>query len=91
MLTLDQIKQQLHDGGSKEDAIKQLSIYIADNPNDDEALTVRGLQYWGLGNRSAAIGDYLAAVKLNPNSKASLALKATYEILDFYNKDLYNP
>jgi hypothetical protein len=52
---------------------------------------MRGLQYWGLGNRSAAIGDYLAAVKLNPNSKASLALKATYEILDFYNKDLYNP
>ena len=46
---------------------------------------------WRIGARVSAINDYLAAVKINPESKAKLALKATYEILDYYNKDLYNP
>lgn len=41
--------------------------------------------------RSLAINDYLAAIRLNPSSRANEALKAANEILDYRNKDLYNP
>lgn len=64
---------------------------IAADGCDEEALIERGRLYWALGMRSEAIGDYLAAQRLNPSGKATQLLKATYEILNFYNKDLYNP
>lgn len=68
-----------------------LGTRIEADPNDEDALIERGRLYWALGRRSDAIGDYLEAQRLNPNGKATQLLKATYEILDFYNKDLYNP
>lgn len=73
------------------DAIKQISDYIAANPRDDEAYTLRGLKYWSAGRRADAINDYLEALRINPDSRARQALDAANSILDFYNKDLYNP
>ena len=64
---------------------------MSTNPGDDGALTLRGLKYWSLGRRADAINDYLAALEINPESKAKQAMQATYDILDYYNKDLYNP
>lgn len=93
MLTIEQLKESLK-GHSAEEAIAILTSFIEENPSHpliDEALTLRGMKYWGLQNRSAAINDYLAAIRHNPDSKAKLALKAANEILDYYNKDLYNP
>lgn len=79
---------------SGEEAVKLLTDYIAAHPDDphlDEVYTMRGMKYWGMQKRSAAINDYLAAINLNPASKAVEALKAANEILSYYNKDLYNP
>lgn len=64
---------------------------LAENPADEDALIERGRLYWALNRRSDAINDYLAAHRLNPEGRATQLLKATYDILDFYNKDLYNP
>lgn len=75
----------------KRQVVALISAFIADHPADDEALTLRGMKYWSLGERSNAINDYLAAIRLNPQSKAVMALKAANEILDFRNNDLYNP
>jgi len=66
---------------SCEEAIGMLDEYIAANPGDDDALTIRGL----------AINDYLEAIRINPESRAREALRAANEILDYYNKDLLNP
>lgn len=66
------------------------ALIAADNGNED-ALIERGRLYWALGKRSEAIGDYLAAQKINPSGRATQLLKATYDILNYYNKDLYNP
>lgn len=74
-----------------DEAIALLDSYIASHPNDDEAYTVRGMRHWGAGKRSLALNDYLSAVRLNPESTAAQALKAANEILDYRNKDLYNP
>ena len=71
--------------------LRDLSGRIASDGGDEEAFIERGRLYWALGMRSEAIGDYLAAQRINPSGKATQLLKATYEILDFYNKDLYNP
>ncbi len=71
--------------------LHQLSEHLAKESEDEESLIERGRLYWALGKRSDAINDYLAAQRINPDGKATQLLKATYDILDFYNKDLYNP
>lgn len=71
--------------------LQTLSDCLAKDGSDESALIERGRLYWALGRRSEAINDYLAAQRINPDGKASELLKATYEILNFYNKDLYNP
>lgn len=75
-----------------EKAISMLDAWIAEHPEDVEAYTLRGMRHFGAGHRSAAIGDYLTALRLDPeNRKAKQALEYANSILDFYNKDLFNP
>lgn len=74
-----------------DDAIRVLSAEIEAHPDNEEAYILRGMKYWGAGKRSLAINDYLSAIRINPKSRANAALKATQEILDYRNKDLYNP
>lgn len=74
-----------------EEAIEILTVHITTHPDDDAALTLRGMRHWALSHRSQAINDYLAAIRINPESPAREALRAANDILDFYNHDLYNP
>lgn len=92
-MTVAELKDSIR-GLSGLEAVKVLDRFIEDNPDSpelDEAYTMRGMKHWGLQNRSAAINDYLAAIRINPESRAVMALKAANDILDYYNKDLYNP
>lgn len=89
-MTLTQIKQTIITAGYEE-SIEILTAYISTHPKDDEALTARGMKHWGAGKRSLALNDYLAAIAINPESRARLALKAASDILDYRNTDLYNP
>lgn len=74
-----------------QEAITALSDYIARHPDSDAAYTMRGMRFWALQRRSEAIGDYLAALRINPGSNARIALEQARMILDFYNPDLLNP
>lgn len=89
--TLHEIRTLISGGLAKNEAVKLLDAYIAENPSDDSALALRGLQHWSLQQRKEAINDYLAAIAINPDSPARAALQSAREILDYYNKDLYNP
>lgn len=92
-MTIEELKDSVQ-GLTAQEAVGLLTEYISLHPDDpriDEVYTMRGMKHWGMQNRSAAINDYLAAIKLNPESKAVQALKAANDILDYYNKDLYNP
>lgn len=73
------------------EAIVKLDEYLAAHPDCEEAYITRGLKHWSLGKRADAINDYLSALRINPESRAKEALKAANEILDYRNKDLYNP
>lgn len=90
MKTAEELRKEMKEM-TAEEAVAHLTEYLKENPRDDEALTIRGLKYWSLGRRADAINDYLAALEINPESKAKQAMQATYDILDYYNKDLYNP
>lgn len=74
-----------------DEAINELNALIAINPNNDEALFLRGKAYWRLGNRSRAITDYATAASINPDSPAVFALEQAREIDAFFNPDLLNP
>ncbi len=90
MKTLQEIRKEIKTE-SYENSVSILTDYINSSPDDDEALTLRGMKHWGAGKRSLAINDYLAAININPKSRAMEALHAANEILDYRNKDLYNP
>lgn len=87
---MEEIKAMIK-GMSPEEAIEFLDKFIEENPRNTDALTLRGMRYWSLGQRADAINDYLAAINIDPECSAKQALRATNDILDYYNKDLYNP
>ena len=88
---MESLKEQIRLLGA-DDAIALLDKWIAEHPEDVEAYTLRGMKHFGAGHRSAAIGDYLTALRLDPdNARARQALDYANSILDYYNKDLYNP
>ena len=89
-MTLQDIKTILADNKIDE-AINELNALIAINPNNDEALFLRGKAYWRLGNRSRALTDYATAASINPDSPAIFALEQAREIEAFFNPDLLNP
>ncbi len=57
---------------------------------DDTLFYLLGNAWRKKGNWKMAMDNYLEAVALNPDSPAAQALDIANEILDFYNKDMYN-
>ena len=64
---------------------------LAELPVDDDTLYMKGKILWKQGRRTEAITAYNEAVALNPDSTAAIALTQARQIMNFYNKDLYNP
>ena len=57
---------------------------------EDEKHYRTGNEYRRKGDWQNAINHYLEAVAINPESPAKGALEMLGDILDFYNKDMYN-
>ncbi|MBR5925701.1 MAG: tetratricopeptide repeat protein [Bacteroidales bacterium] len=57
---------------------------------DDTLFYLLGNAWRKKGNWQMAMNNYLEAIHLNPESPAQQALDIANEILDFYNKDMYN-
>ena len=86
---LSDIKKQIKEG-ALDTAISQLSQYIQLNTNDDEPYYLLGNAYRKQGNWQMALNNYLEAIEKNPESPAVNAKKMLMDILEFYNKDMYN-
>ncbi len=52
---------------------------------------LRGNEYRKEGKWHEAINEYIVAIELNPDSPAVEAKRMLDDILNFYNKDAYNP
>jgi Flp pilus assembly protein TadD len=76
--------------GELETAIEELSKYILSNPTEDEPYYLLGNAYRKQGNWQMALNNYLEAMERNPESPAVQAHQMMMDILNFYNKDMYN-
>ena len=76
--------------GKLDMAIKQLNAYIQSDPTHDEPYYLLGNAYRKQGNWQLALNNYLEAIERNPESPAVHAHQMMMDILNFYNKDMYN-
>ena len=84
------IIRELIKEGQLETAIEQLSQYIQLDSTDDEPYYLLGNAYRKQGNWQLALNNYLEAMERNPESPAVQAHQMMMDILNFYNKDMYN-
>jgi len=86
---MQHIKDLIYEGKTEE-AIRLLDKIIELEEQLDEAWYLRGNAYRKQGDTRQALNSYLRAMELNPDSPAHHAYKMLIDILDFYNKDMYN-
>ena len=90
MENLETIKKELNEGNVTV-AIRKLDILIENSPPpSDELYYLRGNAYRKLGNWQLALNNYLEAIEHNPDSPALQAKDMMMDILNFYNKDMFN-
>ncbi|MBQ2858643.1 MAG: tetratricopeptide repeat protein [Bacteroidaceae bacterium] len=86
---LTTIKELIKEG-ELEAAIEQLAPYTQHDSPDDEPFYLLGNAYRKQGNWQLALNNYLEAMERNPESPAVQAHQMMMDILNFYNKDMYN-
>ncbi|HIY87802.1 MAG TPA: tetratricopeptide repeat protein [Candidatus Bacteroides pullicola] len=90
MEQLELIKEHLWKN-QVDEAIRELDALLQDDfAGKDEAYYLRGNAYRKQSNWQQALNDYQRAADLNPESPAVHARRALLDILEFYNKDMYN-
>lgn len=91
MFNITNIKA-MAESGRTEEAMAALDDYLSGVGKDnDDAWFLRGRICWQRGDSKAAIADYKRALELNPDSPAGIALDQLYNIMDFFNPDIFNP
>ena len=89
-MTAQDLEVILRDEGADR-AIAEAEKYIATSTQDlDFAYYILGNAYRKKGDWQGAINNYLEAMDINPNSPAKQAYEMANDILDFFNKDMYN-
>ena len=87
---LSEIKK-LIDLGEVSKAIDNLTQLIStETDNKDKIYYLKGNAYRKIGDWQGALNNYQYAIEVNPNSPAKHARKMIIEVLDFYNKDMFN-
>ncbi|HJA85364.1 MAG TPA: tetratricopeptide repeat protein [Candidatus Bacteroides avicola] len=87
---LQDIRDMLRDN-RVDRAISALNALITgDFPHKDQAYYLRGNARRKQSDWKGALDDYQRATDLNPQSPAAEARRALIDILEFYNRDMYN-
>ena len=94
MKTIQEIKDMLSRSEGDE-ALNAASEIIESNGVSKETLAnayyLRGNAYRQNGNVRMALNSYLESMDIDPDGPAAEAYRHIQELLDFYNKDYYNP
>ena len=94
MKSIQEIKDMLSRSEGDE-ALNAASEIIESNGVSKETLAnayyLRGNAYRQNGNVRMALNSYLESMELDPDGPAAEAYRHLQELLDFYNKDYYNP
>lgn len=75
---------------AEKEGLLMLDTATSDRDKAD-ALFLLGRLAWKRGDKAVAISRYNEAVALDADSEAAIALEQALNIMDFVNKDLYNP
>lgn|GEM_PF-11110 len=90
---MEQLKtiKELINQGDVEQAIQKLDDFLQTSSSSlDEAYYLRGNAFRKQGNWQQAVNNYQQALELNPEGPAKQAHQMAMNILNFYNKDMYN-
>lgn len=94
MKTIQEIKEMLSRSEGQE-ALDAANEIVENKSTDKETLAnayyLRGNAYRQQGNVRMALNSYLESMELDPDGPAAEAYRHIQELLDFYNKDYYNP
>ena len=94
MKTIQEIKEMLSRSEGQE-ALEAANEIVANKGVSHEMLAnayyLRGNAYRQQGNVRMALNSYLESMELDPDGPAAEAYRHIQELLDFYNKDYYNP
>ncbi len=90
MKQLNTIKELINQGKVDEAILALDQLILTDSAPKDEAYYLRGNAYRKLGNWHQALNNYQEAIELNPQSPAAEARKMMMDIMNFYNKDMFN-
>ena len=94
MKTIPEIKEMLSRSEGQQ-ALEAASEIIGSKGINRETLAnayyLRGNAYRQQGNVRLALNSYLESMELDPDGPAAEAYRHVQELLDFYNKDYYNP
>ena len=92
MEQIDNLKELINQG-DVDTAIKQLDQLLQNTSVEKEKDTLyylRGNAYRKKGDWQGALNNYQEAITLDPESPAADARKMVMDILNFYNKDMFN-
>jgi tetratricopeptide (TPR) repeat protein len=94
MKTIQEIKEMLSRSEGQE-ALEAANEIVENKSVSGETLAnayyLRGNAYRQQGNVRMALNSYLESMDLDPDGPAAEAYRHIQELLDFYNKDYYNP
>ena len=94
MKTIQEIKDMLS-RSEREEALTAANEIVENKTTGRETLAMayylRGNAYRQQGNVRMALNSYLESMELDPDGPAAEAYRHIQELLDFYNKDYYNP
>lgn len=79
------------DKGQPDDAILIANQLIKEGNEDAYLYYLKGRAYMKKSDWKKAIEALLNSNRISPGGPASETLKMLNDILDFYNKDMYNP
>ena len=87
---MNQIKKLLREDKTSQ-AIEELNNFISTHPDcDDEPYYLLGNAWRKQGNWQFALNNYLEAIDRNTESPAVDSKRMVMDILEFYNKDMFN-
>ena len=94
MKTIQEIKEMLSHSEGQE-ALEAANEIVENKGVGRDLLAnayyLRGNAYRQQGNVRMALNSYLESMELVPDGPAAEAYRHLQELLDFYNKDYYNP
>ena len=94
MKTIQEIKEMLS-RSEGEQALNAANEIVENKEVSTDTLAnayyLRGNAYRQQGNVRMALNSYLESMELDPDGPAAEAYRHIQELLDFYNKDYYNP